>query len=252
MLIPSERHTQADLDLWAEYNKADLILAKSDAMTRKIHKARDVLRDFISRGHYPWHCYCSTSWGKDSVVVAHLCHWVDVDVQLGNLRVTPSRNPHCDAVRDDFLYRFLPKYHEVEVDFSGVDREIVGREYDRQTDRLWRAGFRDLKVKCHTHRHISGVRADESPGRLIRMCRWGESSPNACAPIGRWSTQDVFSYLALHNLPIHPNYAMLGGGRWPREHIRTAEIGDSHGRRMGRLEWEKEYYGDVLARIESL
>src|SRR5690606_27886834 len=126
-----------------------------------------------------------------------------------------------------------------------------GEDYDRATDRLWRAGFRALRAQCGADRHLSGVRGDESPGRLIRMCRWGESSPNACAPIGRWSVADVLGYLAAHDLPVHPNYAMLGGGRWPREHVRTAEIGDSHGRRMGRAEWEQEYYGDVLARLQA-
>jgi hypothetical protein len=42
---------------------------------------------------------------------------------------------------------------------------------------------------------------------------------------------------------------MLGSGRWQRERIRTAEIGDVHGTRMGRTEWEREYYPDILARI---
>jgi phosphoadenosine phosphosulfate reductase len=96
-----------------------------------------------------------------------------------------------------------------------------------------------------------GIRADESSGRRIRTLRWGLNSPNGSAPIAKWSTQDVFSYLAVNDLPVHPAYAMLGGGRWPRERLRVAEIGDSHGTGGGRREWEMEYYGDVLRRIEA-
>jgi phosphoadenosine phosphosulfate reductase len=81
------------------------------------------------------------------------------------------------------------------------------------------------------------------------MLRWGLNSPKGCSPIGRWNTADVFGYLAIHDLPIHPAYAMLGGGRWPRERLRVAEIGDTHGAGGGRAEWEKEYYQDVINRL---
>lgn len=36
-----------------------------------------------------------------------------------------------------------------------------------------------------------------------------------------------------HNLPVHPAYAMLGSGRWPREHIRVGCIDDPEGAEMG-------------------
>jgi len=70
-------------------------------------------------------------------------------------------------------------------------------------------------------------------------------------PIGRWRQADVFSYLHHHHLPVHPAYAMLGGGRWPRRHIRVHSIGGERGTEHGRREWEQEYYGDVLRRIEA-
>jgi len=247
MLIQSHRHTDADLVMWSELEAADRLHGRSRSLATKVDRAMNVIREFLVASP----AYCSVSWGKDSVVVADLVRRVAPRVVLGNLRVVPSRNPHCDDVRDAFIAIRPMKYREVVVDYSAVDRSIIGADYDRETDRLWRAGFRELEATCRADRHFSGVRGDESPGRLIRMCRWGESSPNACAPIGRWSLADVFGYLAANDLPVHPNYAMLGGGRWDRQHVRTAEIGDSHGRRMGRAEWEREYYGDVLARIES-
>lgn len=40
-----------------------------------------------------------------------------------------------------------------------------------------------------------------------------------------------------------------GGGRYDRYRLRVSAIGNPEGRGVGRLKWEKEYYGDVLNRI---
>lgn len=126
-------------------------------------------------------------------------------------------------------------------------RGLPPHELDRETDAAWNAAIRAC-ARRHGPRHVPGIRAEESSGRLIRQWVYGEASPNGCAPITRWSTADVFAYLATRRLPVHPAYAMLGGGRWPRERLRVAEIGDTHGAAGGRREWEREYYGDVLRR----
>ena len=47
----------------------------------------------------------------------------------------------------------------------------------------------------------------------------------------------------------YPVYAMTGGGRYDRYRLRVSAIGNPEGRGVGRLKWEKEYYGDVLNRI---
>lgn len=85
----------------------------------------------------------------------------------------------------------------------------------------------------------------------MRCARWGISTERTCAPLAWWTAADVFAYLATHDLPVHPAYAMLGGGRWRRERLRVAEIGDTHGKGGGRLEWETEYYGDALRRLQA-
>jgi phosphoadenosine phosphosulfate reductase len=85
----------------------------------------------------------------------------------------------------------------------------------------------------------------------MRMARFAENSPNACAPAGWWKLDEVFAVLASEGLPAHPSYAMLGGGRWDRRHLRVSEVGDEKGIGWGRREWEREYYGDVLRRLEA-
>lgn len=240
MLMESKRLTSADRLIWIENEIADRIVGKR--LDAKIAKSKDAICRFLDAGP----AYCGVSWGKDSVVVAHLCH--SFGVPLSNLRCS-NRNPDCDVVRDVFLASNQSEYHEVEIDYSAVDRRQSDESIDRETDRLWHAGIHRGCDQVGTKRHILGLRGNESVGRYMRMKRWTENSPNGCAPLAWWTAVDVFGYLARFDLPVHPAYAMTGGGRWPREHLRVAEIGDTHGRRMGRSEWEREYYPDELNRM---
>lgn len=242
MLIESPRHTPADLNLWVDHEEADL----QHSMSRREQEAKEAIVQFTDQ--LP--CYAGVSWGKDSVVIAHLLRRYAPDVSLMHLRPT-NHNPDCDAVRDIYFDLFPGQaYEEVFVSYDGLDRTMLDRgSLDRLTDQRWYAAIREYG-KEFRQRHILGIRAEESTGRRFRVMRWGLASPNACAPIGRWSTADVFAYLACHGLPVHPAYAMLGGGRWRRDRIRVAEIGDTHGTGSGREEWEREYYGDVLRRLE--
>lgn len=247
MLIPSRRHRPDDLKLWRSLEAADAVYGRSFLKREKIQESLDALRSFIAAGA----CYCGVSWGKDSVVVAHLCREVAPDIPLVNLRCT-NRNPDCDAVRDAYLSAFPgQRYEEIEVDYGALHGDgLAAHELDRETDRRWEAAIRECGRRFGS-RHVLGVRADESGRRRIRCLRWGMNSKRGCAPLAWWTLSDVFGYLAMRGLPVHPAYAMLGNGRWPRERLRTAEIGDTHGTGSGRAEWEQEYYGDVLRGLQE-
>lgn len=240
MLIGSLRHRPADHAFWDELFATDVKLVRK--LPPYVARARGALAEFVRGGG----CYVGTSWGKDSVVVVHLAR--EFDVPVVNLRCVPSRNPDCDLVRDAYLSRFDCEYREELCDYGSIySQHLPLQSHDVETDKVWNAAWR--RVNKWRPRHISGVRSEESNVRRIRMMRWGESTKMTCAPIGWWPTWAVFAYLAAHDLPTHPAYGCLGGGRWPRDRIRVAEIGDSHGRGGGRAEWEAEYYSDVLRRI---
>jgi phosphoadenosine phosphosulfate reductase len=245
MLIQCDRHTKKDLAQWEHYESADIIHGK-EVEEKLSHKSIKVIESFVKNES----CYFSTSWGKDSVVAIHLAYrLLGQSLRVWNIRVLPNRNPYCDVVRDCFLERFKIEYHEVIADYSNIIKaRLALSEYNRETDRVWHRAIRKIHTESGTMRHCLGVRADESNVRLLRCLRWKNNSPNGCAPLAWWKAPDVFGYLNYHDLPIHPNYAMLGGGRWDRHHLRVAEIGDSHGRGIGRDEWEKEYYSDFLRR----
>jgi phosphoadenosine phosphosulfate reductase len=246
MLIASPRHTARDLELWTELEQADLICGKRGSVNRRTLRAIEDLLRFVADGP----AYAGVSWGKDSTVLAHVLRLAAPEVPLVHLRPT-NHNPDCDAVRDTYFARFPGQpYEEIPVNYGDLhSRGLPDCKLDQATDAIWWAAIRESEAR-YGGRHILGIRADESFGRMIRTARWGISTPNSCAPLARWKIGDIFGYMAVLGLPVHSAYACLGGGRWPRHRLRVAELGDTHGKGSGRREWEQEYYGDELRRIE--
>lgn len=238
-LIPSPRHTKSDIACWAELERADRAHSHSRMLQRNWRRCLEKIKEFIDAGP----CHCATSWGKDSVVTCYAVMETDPKVPLCWIRVEPVKSPECEQVRDIFLKKF-PKaiYHEIEVQC-------------RHDDEGWHAtgtleeGARRAHELFGTKRTILGIRAEESTHRAMRVYRYGENTANKSAPLGMATQADVFALMSLYDLPIHPAYAMLGGGQWPREHLRVASLGGHRGRLMGRYEWEQRYYGDELRRL---
>lgn len=223
MLISCERHRPEDLELWNELEEADHLHYQRLAKSGKIKKSIAAIQEFAAHGP----CYASVSWGKDSVTLAHLIYLSGCSLPLVHVAMHPGTNPESLRVRDHFLSCWPSDYQEISAHRDDFYRVLDARK----------------------QRHISGIRADESGGRKMRMRTWGVSSPSACAPLGWWSNADVFAYLAENNLPVHPSYAMLGNGRWAREHVRVDVLGGFRGDQFGRAEWEAEYFSDVINRL---
>lgn len=228
MLIPSRRHTQHDLEQWARDEETDAVNARRMRLSEMAADATEEMRAFASGGR----CYLGVSWGKDSVVVVHLAAKAQLAIPFVYVRVRDVANPDCDRVRDAFLRSFPVDYHEIETGGGGL-----------ATGRL-EAGF-SVAGERFGDRYISGVRGQESKARARRMGRYGASTWRTCAPIGYWRTDAVFAYLYLHQLPVHPAYAMTAGGLWTRDQIRVATVGGERGRGHGRAEWERRYYPEL-------
>src|SRR5690606_11038963 len=96
-LIPSPRHTAADLAEWRRYEHWDDTLARSSQLDRMADKARALIEQFADAGP----CYLSVSWGKDSVVVTHLLATsrAGEPVPLAFPRACPRETPEVDHVR---------------------------------------------------------------------------------------------------------------------------------------------------------
>lgn len=244
MLIPSDKHRKEDLDFWRRVSVVDVLHGKT--LEKKERKAIDSIKSFIGRKK----AWCSTSWGKDSVVSSHLC-WLaqmelGISIPLGWIRVEPIANPHCRDVRDVFL-----KTHPG-MDYQEIEIWCWKDEHGWHAKGTLEKGIKELKKRMQCDCHISGVRAEESADRKRRMLRWGPESLKTLAPIGWWTAQDVFGYLAWKDLPINATYVMNGGGRWDRKWIRVASLTGQRGNLMGRAEWEKEYFQQEITRMNVM
>lgn len=241
-LIESPRQTAADLAHWRSMERLDRVLAQSSELSRMEQRALAVLREFARKGP----SYVGVSWGKDSVVVAHLAWRLraeGVHLPLVWVRVEPIENPDCVLVRDAFLARFPLVYHEV---VAHCWHDETGRLRAKGTLEQGFARARDVVGA----RHVSGIRGQESSERALRMAHFGEATDSTCAPIGWWRGEHVFAYLAKYDLPIHPAYAMTWGGTLDRARVRVSALGLTRGTGRGRTTWERQYYRDVLEDIE--
>lgn len=235
MLIDSPRLRPEDRAAWRALASTDLAWARTAWHGRLVEEAEAAIIRFARAP-----CYAGVSWGKDSSVLADLVARVAPQVPIVWVHVRPIASPECVLVRDAFL-ELHPhvRYDEITVECR------IGPDGTAHATGTLEAGFRAARSR-HGARHISGLRADESAGRGVRHRRWGLESPGALAPLGRWSADHVFAYLAARRVPTHPAYAMTFGGAIDRRHIRVASIGLRRGRGTGRLEWERAYYPEVV------
>lgn len=237
MLISSDRHTPEDLRLWTELEAADRI--HGERLDGKIERALSVIRQFAEQP-----CYAGISWGKDSVVLAHLIAISGTQIPCVWFRVEPICNPDCGRVASAFLQDWGLQY-------GWITRICTHDENGWHASGTLESAAAEAESRWGIRR-ILGIRSDESSVRRLTCLRNGEATHNTCRPLAWWTAQDVMGYLARFDLPTHPVYAMLGGGRYDRWWLRVASLGGRRGDGMGRAEWERVYYGDALRRLETV
>ena len=235
-LILSPRFRRGDLEHWREREAMDRVYV--ERMCYRLDELTAAAASEIRRFAPD---YIGTSWGKDSMAVAHLALTAGIAAPLVCIRVEPIANPDIDLVRDAFLARHpVAAYDEIAI---WCRRDADG----------WHArgtleeGFARARER-HGDRYVSGIRSAESSIRALRVAG-GLSTARTCAPIGRWTGADVFAYLHRHDLPIHPAYACSFAGALDRERIRVASLTGRRGAGRGRAEWERAYYGRELAAL---
>ena len=237
MLIASSRHTREDLVAWSRFENILQVWSQLSSYRKHVQRARDALLSFTGSLEP---CYAGTSWGKDSTVLAHLVATLVPRVPLVWVRIEPIFNPDCLLVRDEFLRTHDVNYHEIVVHSTIAEPGTTRRGWH------WAGTLETGFAECARRwgvRRISGIRGEESGQRKRRMMHYGEQSRLTCAPIGWWTSKDVFAYLFSRTLPVHPAYACSMGGLLDHDRIRVASLGGAKGMGHGRAEWEERYYG---------
>jgi len=246
VLIDSPRITPQDRQTWERLEHYDDVLSRDRRLDRLADQARRVIAEFLAAGP----AYVSTSWGKDSTVVCHLAAQVDPGVTIRWARAADVETPECELVRDAFLALHPGvRYEETVFEFRVPLRGEPG--FDDPD-----APTQDALAETLDGRRITGVRAEESRIRAISIGHRGLSTTNTCRPIGTWTAVQVFAFLHREGLPVHPVYAMSGGGyydrRWLRVHpLLTAMPNQSAAHGRDPATWEDLYYADVIAKARA-
>ena len=173
----------------------------------KIDQANEIIREALEIAP----AYVACSWGKDSVVLAHLCQQIQPDILIihDGCELEYSQDSYRKVERD-YCDRFQPNYRRLETDGS----------------------FKHWIEASKTHpMGVIGLRAQESSRRRIVLRKYGiiyqytsrdrQDMMRAC-PLAWWSWQDVWAYTVAHNLPYLASYDNPASGS--RAHSRTSVI----------------------------
>ena len=244
MLIASPRHTEKDLIHWRHLLAQDYLHMRSKTYRTHVDQTKSIIDEFVSRKE---RFYISISWGKDSVVLADMMWKAGARCKYIYVR-NLAREPEGNIEVRDTCLQLYPQmdYQEISYDYADADETYFDR---KGRPHKWQNILSELQQDYGCH--VTGIRYDESAKRKRRFIFNGIETVNSFAPF-RWiNCADIFAYLLENDLPVHPNYAMTGGGIWDKYRIRVAAIGNKEGDGMGRLQWEQRYYLDILNRVNK-
>lgn len=157
------------------------------------------------------HASVSVSWGKDSVVLLHLCQQIDPSIMAFNLTDTyrDMQSNYADVIA---AFPSLPNYKELIV-----------------TEETWSENLRPTPLV------FIGCRAEESKYRAISIKKYGvnyqyKNGNYRSFPLAYWQTNDIWAYLVSRNLPFLRNYEGNRSGRTAIIHNFNCHKGDmKHG-----------------------
>ena len=182
---------------------------------RKVEQATDTIRKALEICP----AYVACSWGKDSVVLAHLVWSIAPNTLLfHDGSDDEDEQDNYSDVRESFLGRFPLPYQGIVRGYNAGDG---GGLYEQMPSNPM---------------VFLGLRAEESKPRRISLAKYGlihqyqSDDPKRpvnnwrCCPLAWWSWKDVWGYIVARNLPY------LSAYDWePRDRSRTSVI---HGKRI--------------------
>jgi 3'-phosphoadenosine 5'-phosphosulfate sulfotransferase (PAPS reductase)/FAD synthetase len=215
---------------WNDYREEDYLHARLPVFTRRVEKAIEIAGEWLSRCERP-HIACSG--GKDSVAMTHL-----IRSAYGEVEVLFSSHPGRD----------WPGTYEV-FERMGIEPRVVLNDPARQG--FWFSDYDGCAL---------GLRAGESRARMMNRGVRGalyycESSGMLhCLPLSDWTHRDVFAYIAVHELPLHPIYSAPLAGLPHRGRIRLHDM-DTTGEwwgvcgSLGAIWWIKKNFPEVYQQM---
>lgn len=255
-------------------------------LTRPRHEHTALVDRIVS--HLDQHDgYVAFSGGKDSLVVLHLALQAEPNIPIvffdSGLEY-PETIAYLATVGD---YLKLPNPVEIEpaqpdlltmlIRTGTWDHHSPPRQSPDDV-----TGTLIVQPAAHAHRRhgpgeLWGVRASESaarrrlylaslsrrqpgcaccPGGIRARARHGgiitrKDGTTAFCPIWDWTDDDVWNYLARHDLPVNPVYDKLRQLGAPARALRLTSLLDAHQLRHGRAVWLRRGWPDIFTALQQ-
>lgn len=243
---------------WDDYRPEDRLRARLPAFRRTVERSRALVQDWLAQCQSP---YIACSGGKDSVAMLHLVQcaapkqipvlWHDSGVEWPETEDVFARLQQRQLATKLLVVR--PDVDVITLKRSQMNGEISAAQKDRLAlhDPIKRAvtdaGFDGAGV---------GLRAEESHARTLDANTHGPIHRRRdgllrCLPVLRWTWQDVFAYIALHSLPLHPIYSAPLLDLEHRGRIRLSWWLSTDHWRHGEIAWVRDNYPDIYARLRA-
>lgn len=189
--------------------------AKLPSFQRKVEQSKEIIREALAIGP----AYVAVSWGKDSIVMLHLCQQIDPGIHAISFG-HPERELISNYQETERTYcdRFPTQLTTISMDGDHVPAKIAKA-------RLWE----QYSIA------FVGLRKEESAKRKIALCKHGPNYQykaghwRSC-PLLNWKTIDVWAYVVANNLPYLKAYD-LGADR-TTDHVSKSSKRDYQATRL--------------------
>lgn len=218
------------------------VYAKLPVFKRRVERSLQVVKEFLEITENP---YIAWSTGKDSTACIGLVREFRnvVAVNMDNGVELPD---NAEVLRQiDNVY----VYHADRLFLDLMD------EYGFESPKLKKGNFvRRFEQEHNFDGVIMGLRRDENAVRkryLRGHIYQRKDGMWTCLPILHWSMYDVFAYLLVKELPIHPMYTR--DSLQPLEHRRVGGYisGRNRGSEYGRFVWLREQYPETWQELSA-
>lgn len=244
---------------WNDYRTEDRIHALSARFSSKVEQGKAFAKEWLKRCSNP---YIAFSGGKDSVATLGIVQSVAKDqgflvpVMWHNSGVEwPGVPLMLERLKAD---GWIDELHEVGTPEDVPElkrRQARGELSAAQKDKIALFDPVDTFITDHGFTGAAvGLRKEESKGRLLDGIVHGEVFEKKdgfirCLPVNNFTWRDVFAYIALEGLPLHPIYSAPLHGLENRGRIRLSWWLSTDNHRHGEIDWIKRNYPQVYARI---